>query len=239
MKSVNLIPADSRKQRGGSPSSASRIPTYAVLGVLAAALALVTVYVLTGNTIASRKAQVASLQTQVAQKQTEAAVLGPYGHFATVARTRLQTVQGIASTRFDWNAALTDLAHVVPANTTLQTLTGTVAPGASAGGGAENDLRSAITTPALELVGCTATQDDVARLMSQLRLIDGVTRVTLGDTNKSSSTTGSSTTPGCAATAANFDMVVFFRTLPGAGPAGATSVPGVAATTTTTSGGAS
>jgi Tfp pilus assembly protein PilN len=241
VKAVNLIPADARKNRSGS-ASGLRIPTYALLGVLAAALALVTVYVLTGNTIRDRQAKLSTLQTQVAVAQAQAARLGSYGKFGQIAQTRLQTVAGIASTRFDWHTALADLSQVVPANTSLQTLSGTVAPGATTGGsggsGAGANLRGAEQTPALELVGCTRTQDDVARLMSRLRLIDGVTRVTLGSsqkaTNGSVSANGASS-QGCGG-GANFDMIVFFETLPGAGPNGATSIPSV---TTTTPGGSS
>jgi Tfp pilus assembly protein PilN len=241
MKAVNLIPADARKNRSG-PSNAVRVPTYALLGLLAAALALVTVYVLTGNTIADRKAQLNTLQAQVAQAQAQAAKLGDYGRFAQIAHTRLQTVAGIAATRFDWHEALSDLSQVVPSNTSLQTLSGTVAPGASTGGGGgggSSNLRSDIPTPALELGGCTTSQDNVARLMSRLRLIDGVTRVSLSTSQKTAIGAGgsSSGTVGCGPTATNFNMVVFFKTLPGAGPNGATSITGAA--TTTTRGGAS
>jgi Tfp pilus assembly protein PilN len=237
MKAVNLIPADARKNRSG-PSNAVRVPTYALLGLLAATLALVTVYVLTGNTIADRKAKLNSLQAEVAQAQAQATKLGDFGRFAQIAHTRLQTVAGIAATRFDWHEALSDLSQVVPGNTSLQTLSGTVAPGASTGGGGggSSNLRSDIQTPALELGGCTPSQDDVARLMSRLRLVDGVTRVSLGNSQKTATGTSSGTV-GCGPNATTFDMVVFFKALPGAGPNGATSIAG--ATTTTTRGGSS
>jgi Tfp pilus assembly protein PilN len=240
MKAVNLIPADARKHRGSNAPTAVRVPTYALLGVLAAALALVSAYVLTGNKISQRQAQVNTLQAEVTQAQAQAAKLGSYGKFAQIAQTRLQTVTGIAATRFDWHIALADLSEVVPANTKLQTLSGTVAPGANSGGGAASNLRSDETTPALELTGCTGSQDDVARLMSRLRLIDGVNRVTLGNSQKSSAPAGgaSPTTGGCAPGGATFDIVVFFKTQPGAGPNGAASVTG-ATTTTTKAGGSS
>jgi Tfp pilus assembly protein PilN len=243
VKAVNLIPADARKSRGGAPRSALRAPTYALLGLLTAALALVTVYVLSGNTIADRTTQLSSLQTQVAQAQAQAARLGNYGKFAQIAQTRLQTVAGIAATRFDWHQALSDLSQVVPANTSLATLSGTVAPGANTGGGSGGSggssvLRSDVTAPALELTGCTKTQDDVARLMSRLRLVDGVTRVTLGNTQKVGGNTAGVSSVGCGSNTPNFDIVVFFKALPGAGPNGATSITGVS-TTTTKPGGAS
>ncbi len=146
----------------------------------------------------------------------------------------------LAATRFDWYDALSDLAKVVPANTSLQSLFASVAPGtgtgASTGSGAgtggsgiASSLRSAISAPAFELVGCTATQDDVARLMSRLRLINGVTRVTLGDSQKpdtaqpATSVSGSGSSAGCQANAPTFNLVVFFQPLPGAAAAGGTT----------------
>jgi Tfp pilus assembly protein PilN len=242
VKAVNLIPADARKQRSGNAAAnAVRLPTYVLLGLLGAALALVTVYVLTGNKISDRKAQLSSLQAQVSQAQAEASRLGDYGKFVQIAHTRLQTVAGIAATRFDWHEALSDLSQVVPANTSLATLSGTVAPGANTGGGSGGSsvLRSAVTAPALELTGCTKNQDDVARLMSRLRLVEDVTRVSLGTSQKTGSTTAgpSSGAVGCGANTPNFDIVVFFKVVPGAGPNGATSITGV--TTTTKPGGAS
>ena len=241
MKAVNLIPADARKNRGGS-GGGLRLPTYAFLGVLAAALALVTLYVLANNKISDRKARLTSLQAQVSQAQAEASRLGNYAKFAQIARTRVQTVGGIAATRFDWHAALSELSRVVPSTTSLQSLTATIAPGASTGAGSgaggssgAGSLRTALPVPAFELVGCTRTQDDVARFMSRLRLIDNVTRVTLGNTQKTESMQGTSSAAGpnnaqgCGSNKPTFDLVVFFQPVTGAGPNGATSLPATTA----------
>jgi Tfp pilus assembly protein PilN len=250
MKAVNLIPVEARKSRGGASSSSQlKVPTFALLGALAAALVLVTLYVLSSNTVAQRTAQLSTLQAQVSQAQAEASRLGSYEKFAQIARTRLQTVSGIASTRFDWHTALSDLSKVMPSDTSLQSLAGTVAPGAGNGGGSAGGagsaggLRGDIAVPAFALVGCTKSHRDVARLMSRLRLIRGVTRVTLGDAAESDATQAASSSvtqgssggaQGCGPNSPTFDLVVFFTSLPGAGPNGATSVP----TTTSTRGGA-
>lgn len=245
MKAVNLIPKDARRGRvrtGGLGFS----PSYGVLGLLVVALALVVIYVLTSNTISDRKAKLADVQAQVSAQQAVAARLSKYVQFEQLAQTRVQTVRELAAARFDWYRAMTDVSKVVPANTSLQSLTGTVAPGASAagtgGGGAASGLRSDETVPAFELIGCTKTQDDVARLMSRLRLINGVTRVTLGSTQKEGSGgTGATTTAGtegsggCGANGPAFDLVVFFSPLAGAGPTGVTSVSATPAGTSTTS----
>jgi hypothetical protein len=138
----------------------------------------------------------------------------------------------------------------VPASTSLQTLTGTVAPGAAVSGpsgsspGASGSLRTDLPVPAIELIGCTKTQDDVARLMSRLRVIDGVTRVTLSNSQKSASAQngtgvssgGSSGVAGCGSNTPSFDIVVFFSTLANAGPTGITGVGAVPVSSTTTPG---
>ncbi len=253
MRAVNLIPGDSRRgarARGGRSRGG---PAYLIIAGLAVAVLLMTVYVLTNNTISERQAKIATLQVQAAQERAEATRFVNYVQFASLARAREQTVQTIATARFDWHAALSDLSKVVPANTSLQSLFGSVAPGASVSGGSSGSstLRGDISSPAFELTGCTNTQDDVARLMSRLRLINGVTRVTLGDSIKSAgaqsgaAVSGSSASgaPGCGSNAPAFDIVVFFSPLPGAGATGLTSAtasptspatPGTAAKTVTT-----
>lgn len=239
MKAVNLIPKDAR--RGRIPAGGLGIsPSYAVLGLLAIGLVFVVVYVLTSNTISDRKAKLASVQAQLSAQQAVAARLNKYVQFEQLAQTRVQTVRSIAAARFDWYQALTDLSKVVPADTSLQSLTGSVAPGASTsasggGGGQASALRTDESVPAFELTGCTKSQDDVARLMSRLRLINGVTRVTLGDTQKEGSSgagTGSAgATGGCGPNGPSFDLIVFFSPLPGAGPTGVTTVPSTPAGT--------
>ena len=243
MRAVNLIPADSRGgSRSRGPSTGMQVPAYVLLGFLAAALALVTVYVLTNNSIGSRTATLANLKTEVSQEQAAVARLGEFTKFAQLAQTRISTVQSIATARFDWHAALSDLARVIPANTTLQSVVGTVVPGATSGGsgsGGTGSIRSDIPAPAFELSGCTRSQDDVAKLMSQLRLINGVTRVTISDSqmsNGSSAPSSSGSTQGCGANSPNFDLVVFFSPVANAGPAGVTSVAGLSTTTTSAGG---
>ncbi len=246
MKAVNLIPADGRRggRRGGVSIPMS--PSYLIVGALVIMLAFVTVYVLTSNTISSRKAKIVTLRAQVAQEQAAAARLTNYVQFAQLARTRAQTVQQIAAARFNWYSALSDLSKVVPANTSLQALAGTVVPAATAGGsggggGSTSSLRGAETGPAFQLTGCTKNQDDVARLMSRLRVINGVTRVTLSDSQKpgsassTSSVSSSSGSGGCGQNGPVFDVVVFFSPVANAGADG---VAGLASQPVSTTGAA-
>jgi Tfp pilus assembly protein PilN len=219
MRAVNLIPRDSR--RGGiSPSLGKLGAAHFVVALMVVALAFVTVYVLANNTVSQRKSQLASLKQQVSRMQAEVARLNSYAQFEKLAQARAQTVREIASSRFDWHGALSDLSKVVPSNTSLQSLVATVSSSSSAGGssgGSGGAVRGAIDAPAFELKGCTGTQDEVAQLMSRLRLINGVTRVTLEDSTKPNSTSGGSASSaatggqGCPANGPTFDMVVFFQ----------------------------
>lgn len=242
MKAVNLIPMDARRGGGGGASFATQAPTYLILGVLAVALAFVTVYVLTSNSIADRTAKLTTLQTQVSQTQAQAQTLVNYTQFAQLVRERTQSVRDIASTRFAWYTPLSGLSRVVPANTSLQSLNASLGStsttggtGTSASGG--GSLIGSATGPAIELTGCTKSQDDVARLMSRLRLIDGVTGVTLASSqkpgqNSSAVSSGSAGAVGCGSNAPTFDLMVALTPLPGS--ASATGAAAGTATTPTT-----
>jgi Tfp pilus assembly protein PilN len=220
VKAVNLIPVEARKGVHADVR-ALRGPGTIVVGVLLAVLGMVTLYVMSSNKVSQSRNQLAGLQQELSQTQSLATRLSGYTQFAALAKARVQTVQEIASGRFAWDQALSDLSKVVPANTSLTSVSATVSPtSGSSGTSSAGGLRGDIANPAFELSGCTATQDDVARLMSQLRLMRGVSRVTLADAVKSpagaapapsSSSTGSPT--GCGANAPTFDLVVFFQPL--------------------------
>ena len=234
MRAVNLIPSESRPGRV-TPSLGRLGTSHALVGLLTVVLGFVTLYVLTSNTISNRKAQLASLQQQTSQLQADVARFSSYQKFETLAQQRAATVRQIASTRFNWNAALSDLSRVVPANTSLQSLTGTAKAGSSTGaasagattagsaGAATAGSPGATTGPTVALKGCTANQDDVARLMSRLRLINGVSQVTLQNSTENGSggsggsgASGTSSGGSCAANGPSFDMVVAFQPAAGA-----------------------
>jgi Tfp pilus assembly protein PilN len=216
MRAVNLVPADAR-QGGLSPTLGRLGLGHLLVALLLVALAFVTLDVLTGNTISDRKAQLSNLQQQATQMQAEIARLNSYTQFEKLASEREETVRQIASTRFDWYSALNNLSKVIPSNTTLQSLVATVSPSTTnpggGSGGAASSVRSDINAPAFEITGCTGSQTDVANLVSQLRLINDVSRVTLQSSSKS--TTGSSgATTGCPANGPTFNLTVFFQPLP-------------------------
>jgi hypothetical protein len=86
--------------------------------------------------------------------------------------------------------------------------------GETAAGG--SGLRSAISAPAIELSGCTKSQPAVATLMSRLRNVQGVTRVSLSKSEKAidqAAAAGDTSAAGPCGKGAppTFEMVVFFE----------------------------
>jgi Tfp pilus assembly protein PilN len=257
VRAVNLIPTDAR--RGGAAPARSGGAVYVLLGALAIAVVALASYVLTQNSISDRQAQLAKVKRDADTAQATATALAPYRQFAQLSQTRVETVKSLAGSRFDWERAMRGLALVMPDNVWLTSFVGTVAPGINFGGsgpGGSSDtgtLRSSQQVPAVELVGCTENQAEVARVMARLRLVQGVTQVSLASSEKSdvSSAAGGSGAGGAAGGATSggtdcrngspkfpqFSIVVFFKALPGA-PASAPSSGAAPASSTGSSGGA-
>jgi Tfp pilus assembly protein PilN len=190
MKAINLLPPDLRGAPKGGSSKAKAaaasdepggIAAFVALGVLAACVAAVAAYVLTTNTVKDRQAQLEAVTAEAATTTQRVSQLKPYADFQQMAETRIQTVKDLASSRFDWEQALRDTSRAIPADVTLTSINGTIAGGA---GGSGSTVRTAISAPAVELKGCTRTQKDVATLLSRLRNVDGVTRVSLSKSLK-------------------------------------------------------
>jgi Tfp pilus assembly protein PilN len=186
MKAVNLLPNDLRRSsRASADKSAARNEpggpgAFVVLGVLAFCLVALAGYVLTTNTVKERRADLERVTVEAQAATQRAAELQPYADFDAMAKARVQTVRDLTGSRFDWEQALRDISRVVPADVTLAYLGGSMS---SAAGGSD-PLRGAIAAPAIELKGCTSSQSAVALLMSRLRGVDGVTRVSLSKSVK-------------------------------------------------------
>jgi Tfp pilus assembly protein PilN len=244
MKAVNLIPADAKRGSRG-PSASKGLPTYLFLGVLAVAVGLVTLYVLASNDISQRQAKVTTLQSEVAQVQAQSNSLNHYAQFSQMTQSRIGSVRQLATTRFDWHSTLAQISQVVPKNTSLATLNGTAAAPAGAAGTAAATSTGAPTGTSIELTGCTKSQPDVAKLMSRLRLVDGVDTVTLNSSTKQDSGSGSSPTTtssaatggssGCGNGTPSFDLKVTFASQP-ATPAAGGATAGTPTSATSTSG---
>jgi Tfp pilus assembly protein PilN len=221
MRAVNLIPAD--VAGGGRASNGPLL----LLGGLAVLLALVTLSVLTGNTVTERKSELASVEAQLVVAQSQAEATRPYREFAALARARVETVRQLGSARFDWHRAFAGLATVIPDDVWLTSMTGTVTTGVSVSGGdsgSASDLRAAIPNPAIELSGCTVDHESVVRLISRLRLLHDVERVSLAGSSKD----GGGDCQHGHTNFPQFTLVVFFAPIPTVAPPVAAQTPGAA-----------
>lgn len=239
MKAVNLIPAELR--RGDSSGGHSGGVVYVVLGALAVLVALTGMWAALGKVAADRKAEAAQLQAEASKVETRAAQLAHFQSAAAASRARVEEVRTIAATRFEWAHVLREVSRTLPGQAWVTSVIGTVGPNVSVEGGG-NPLRGSEQAPAVELVGCTRSQDAVAKLMAQLRAMDGVTRVALSSTEKNAEVgTGESSSAeqpsdgDCRAGSdrPQFNIVVFFRptgqqgtTTATPAAAGATPAPG-------------
>lgn len=222
MRAVNLIPVEERRGlRGGG--SGSGVTSYVVLGVLALVVAMSAAYTLSNRSISDRRAELDSVQAQVDSAQAEVQGYSSYTGFSSLRQKRTETVRSLAASRFDWSHALHELARTIPSNAWLTSLKGTVMPGVSIEGGNSDPLRASLQKPAIEVVGCTTSQDDVAKVISSLRRVDGVERVTLSSSQKlesSSAPTGSAGSTGASdgdcrngnKRFPQFSMTLFFAT---------------------------
>lgn len=239
MRAVNLLTPELRSAQKGSgaprPSAmetSGGIGAFALLGALALCVAAVAGYVLAGNVVKERQATLAAVSTENDDTVKRAAALKPYADFQTLAQDRVSTVHALASARFDWEQSLRDMSRALPKNVYLSSMTGSVTTGGAGGSG----IRSAITSPAIELVGCTRSQPAVATLMSRLRNVQGVTRVSLAKSEKADAaggTAGATTGPCGKGSPPSFELVVFFeKATVGADLATATGDSGVVAGST-------
>ena len=238
MRAVNLIPADAKRASRGS-SGTKALPTYLLLGALAIAVGLVTMYVLASNDVSQRQAKATTLQAEVAQVQAQSNGLSHYAQFSQMTQGRISSVRQLATTRFDWHATLAQISQVVPKNTSLATLNGAAVTAGPTTGTAAPTSTAAPAGTTIELTGCTKSQPDVAKLMSRLRLIDGVAGVALNSSTKQESGASSpspaagsspgSSGQGCGNNTPSFDLKLAFATQP------ATPAAGGATTSTATS----
>ena len=212
MRAVNLLTPDLRSaSKGPSGPSALEAPggigAFVLLGALALCVAALAGSVVSNNVVKDRKAELAQVKAKGAATAAAAAKLKPYSDFQTLARDRAGTVQALASARFNWEQALRDLSRAMPKEVYLSSLDGSVSGGSA--------IRAAINSPAIELKGCTKSQPAVASLMSRMRNVEGVTRVSLAKSDKDTGAVGAGTAgtvnPCGKGAPPSFEIVIFFE----------------------------
>jgi Tfp pilus assembly protein PilN len=261
MRAVNLIPAEQRIGAGMGAGS-SEGAAYAVIAVIGGVALLAFLYARADHQISTRRSQAATLTTQIQRAQAEASQLAPYTSFAQLRQQRMQAVSQLVDSRFDWAHVFHEFGRVLPAEVSVSTLTGTV--GAPAAGGASGATAPAAAAPAaagstptagsastvtsatppgsvplFSLTGCATSQPAVALMLDRLRLMDGVSSVTLQSSTRSAAgagTSGGGGGGGCVGGEPAFTVQVAFDGLPT--PSATTSAGGTAAASATTTGGA-
>lgn len=246
MRAINLIPADQRRGASRGTTGKSSVGVYAVLGGLGAAVACVLAFVLFSNSINGKTETLADLQAQSQGEKQVADALRPYGQFADLQRARHQQISTLTQGRFDWERALRQLSLAIPRNVYLLNVAATGSPDVEidggAGGGSLSNLRKNTEAPVFIMTGCTYSQHAVARMMTRMRNLDDVTKVSLARSARKEDST-EATPAGGAATPQNedvtdcvgsarvtkFDLMVEFGGSPtataAAGVAGAAAVP--------------
>ncbi|MEX0973007.1 MAG: PilN domain-containing protein [Solirubrobacterales bacterium] len=175
MRPINLIPPEQR--RGEHAPLRSGPFAYILVGALVAVLAGVTALVLVGNQISERESEVATLEAEDRAEAARAERLAAFTNFRNLSEQRAETVASLADSRFDWERVMRELSLVLPNDAWLTNLTASAGSGADGGSGGGSGLRGAVLGPALELSGCATGQEAVARFVTVLKDIDGVTRV--------------------------------------------------------------
>lgn len=175
MRPVNLIPPEDRRGER-APLRTGPLP-YVIVGALVIAFAGVYMMVSAGNSVTENETVVASLEQDLEASAARAEALQSFTDFASLEQARTETISQLATSRFDWERVLRELALVLPEGITLGEVTGSIGADGEVGG---------IAGPQIAITGCALGQETVATMVAALRDIDGVTRVGLSN----------STTPG-------------------------------------------
>jgi Tfp pilus assembly protein PilN len=226
MRPVNLLPQDARRQYTSERPGGA----YAVVGLLAVLLVMAVAYVLTGNQVTQRSNDAKSAKVAADQLSAQAKQLGSFTNFAQIRQTRLLSVAGVASTRFDWERFLRELAQIMPARSWLQTTDATVTPASDVASAPPGTTTTAgASGPTANLIGCTPAQSDVTQMMVRMKLMYRVTDVKLNESARevtSGSDDNGPTVDNCGRYY-KFDLTVEFEAAAPAkeAPRGATKVP--------------
>jgi hypothetical protein len=238
MRAVNLIPAD---QRGGASVGAGRSQggAYAVLALACGLALLALLYGSAHHEVGSRRAEAASVTAEAARAHTAAEQLAPYTSFIALREQRAQAVTTLVDSRFDWAHVFHEFGRVLPAQTSISSLSGTIGSGTSSVSGSSSSSSSSSSTsssstssstpaaasasvssatppgsvPSFTLTGCATSQPVVAQTLQRLRLMDGVSSVAL-QSSVISSSSGSGGGVGCPPKGPAFTVQITFDPLP-------------------------
>jgi hypothetical protein len=226
MRAVNLIPSEDR--RGASVGvGRSDGAAYIVLGAFGLLAVLVLIYGIARHQVSDNKSKLASIAAKTQRAQASAAALTPYTSFIALREQRSKAVEAVVDSRFDWAHAFHELGRVLPRDASVSSLEGSVgsstgtsgasAPAATSSTASTSSATSATppgSVPKMTLSGCASSQSEVALTLQRLRLMDGVSEVSLKSSTKSDSGGAGSVSSNCTAQSALFTIEITFEPLP-------------------------
>ncbi len=229
MRPVNLLPAEYR----ANVASGDGRSGYIALGVLGILLLMLVGWVMTGNSVNSKKTKIAEVHREIARDKAQAGSQSSFGDFHDIEQTRISSVTTLAGDRFDWERLVREVSLVLPSGTSLTELNaskGDQAQGASSSTGTSSTPTpsstdaSASGLPSLHLVGCAEKQTTVATMLVRLRQMHGVDDVELGESSEQvpdsegggssaagDSANGAASSDGCKPRTFKFDATVTFK----------------------------
>jgi Tfp pilus assembly protein PilN len=209
-------PSASFSYARGERAGASRPPVVMQVGgaMLAVVLAAIVYLVVISNQVSSGREQLGQISADLVKSEKQAAALKPYDDFVKATAKRHDAVASVAKTRFKWDRTMTELARVAPDDVWLTSAKATLTPTTQVdGGGGSSGLRSVLSSPAVELLGCAASERSVPSYIDRLHLMTGVTDVGFSRTEKAQ-TTGGASGGGCSTgdkKSSSFELVTYFK----------------------------
>jgi Tfp pilus assembly protein PilN len=221
MRAVNLMPSDQGRLAGANVAGRSQGGAAVVIGLLVGLAAMALLYGTAHKHVKSYQSEVAELTQQAAAARERAGQLTPFETFLKLREQRVAAVAQLVDTRFDWPHAFSELARVLPSDTSLSSVSGTVGAAATSATSAASSTSGTVTsatpagsTPTFTIAGCSSSQSEVALTLQRLRLIQGVQSVTLQSSSKSGSSGGGAASGGCGTGHPTFSAQIVFAGLP-------------------------
>ncbi len=204
MRAVNLIPERPAQRRLGRRGPLRRRRLRRARGARAGSRSSPCSTAKPTAQVSAAKSKAATLTREAQQAQAEPRSSRPTPSFISLREQREQAVAALVDTRFDWAHAIHEFGRVLRNRVSISSLDGTVggtparaaaAPAAATPGhppprraaASSASVTSATpsgSVPTFTIQGCATSQREVADTMQRLRLIDGVSEVTLQSSTK-------------------------------------------------------
>jgi hypothetical protein len=161
MRAVNLIPSE---QRTNAPVGAGRSQggAYAVLVLILGLAGMAVLYGKADHAISSDRAQATSLTNQAQSAEAQADRLAPYTSFLSLRESRMQAVQTLVESRFDWAHAFHEFGRVLPAGTSISSLSASVGSATGSATAAASPAASSSSTASSSTASGSAASPSTA-----------------------------------------------------------------------------